>query len=152
MGIDTTQVAYHEAGHATMARLLGIEITSVAIARHGGSLGHVKHGDIAENSAEHIAMFLIAGYVAQRIHVGADSLEMGEGSLEDLASASSLLQSATPGDERDIETRLEVLDAEVEKRLRSRWDAVERVAMRLLEREMLSFVEVDECIAARGTI
>jgi ATP-dependent Zn protease len=97
MSLDKKTVAYHEAGHATMARLLGINIVSVTIIRDGTSLGHVKHGDLGEASVEHRVMFVLGGYAAQRIYLGTDDLEDCQGSLEDIASASSLVESVTEG-------------------------------------------------------
>jgi hypothetical protein len=60
-----------------------------------------------------------------------------------------LIESVTvEGNEQDVDARVLALDAQTEKRLRTHWDAVERVATKLLERETLSCAEVDDCITS----
>jgi hypothetical protein len=157
------RVAYHEAGHATVARLLDIDIATVTVIAADGALGHVKHNGLADYASlasdpdalmtqiafERTAMMFLAGCMAERIYLAVSDgeLEGYEGALEDLHGATSLIESLTQdGSEELLEAWLHLLDLRVGRLLRTNWSAVQRVAMTLIKRKTLTGAQVDECI------
>lgn len=162
--LDRTRVAYHEAGHATVGRLLDIGVEQATIIPAGSALGHVKHdgmrhygelgcqsdsGPIQQVTFERAAMLSLAGCMAERRYLGAsaDDLEGYEGALEDLQNATASVKSLVgDNDEVLVEAWLHLLDLRVDRLLDRHWGAVELVASHLLERETLSGAEIDQCI------
>ncbi|MGH2879231.1 MAG: hypothetical protein ACRDK4_06460 [Solirubrobacteraceae bacterium] len=157
--IDRQSIAYHEAGHATVAHLLDIDVRTATIISADGALGHITHNGMrhhapgtpeVQDQTERYAMMLIAGCMADRRHLGspAEGLEGFEGALEDLDRAMGLIKSLMQDedDEHLLDARMDALDWRVGELLAQHWGAVERVAAGLLERETLSGPEIDELI------
>lgn len=145
---DDTQrkrTAYHEAGHAVMALILGRSIHKITIApgqlqtggvRLGACQIQRRRGRSSRDSIEDEALFLLAGMVAE-----AQLTEQycQGGAAQDLASVRRLLRDY-PGSERQIER--------LERRFLSKTEyllsepghvlAVQLIATQLLERTTVS--------------
>jgi len=169
-------IAYHEAGHAVVARLLGESIISVTIAdikeENTGvlrpSAAYWASGTAAEVAGhETDAKVALAGPMAQlksrpsRDHRAAQAIESHE---EDYANAQRaathialLLAGKPPPEPGEItlsgavagsyRATLERLRRETKAMLDEHWPAVKRVAKALFERDHLDQAELDRLIA-----
>jgi hypothetical protein len=174
MSWDETEVAYHEAGHAVAARILGrpVNTATVIADERGGSAGHVEHdfaqnlneleyelGDDEEEDAdierkrqviyEHEAMIALAGCAAQRRYLGdrADEEALHEGAYSDRQFVLQIFDKLVGLDDELRIAWWKVLELRTDRLLERQWPAVEHLASCLLDRKTLTGEEVDECIA-----
>lgn len=146
MAIARDTVAYHEAGHAVAAKVLGLTIDRISIAPEGDAAGHVIHNYgcnmnevIYEDdpnrqwSLERAALVAMAGEAAQR-HFRLESVQEQHGGGDRIKVHQILDHLAGEGDQelRDAWERLLAIRA---KRLvEQHWMQVEWLASVLLER------------------
>jgi ATP-dependent Zn protease len=147
MMLDKKIVAYREAGHAVVARRLGISVARVTTAKFGGRVfgprylaGHTRLDPVAEQRAplQHRIWVVLAGFAARaRVDPTPD-----EGDARDYVFARKLYgelhqkPDCTNKDLADDESRARKLVAE-------HWAAIEAVAQELLKRGMLKGEQLD---------
>ncbi len=151
------RLAYHEAGHAVVARYLGVELTEVTIERRGRYLGRVEA--LVPDPARHArrrprlgdavrqAAICLAGSVAEkRVHEWVE----WRGSSDDRTMALAVLEAAT-GSLPQTTALMEYAWAVTRDFLHDEraWAAVERVAAALLERGTLRLRELKRLIPRR---
>ena len=146
--------AYHEAGHALASELYGQVLTRVEIlgdSEHSGTTEALRflfdpdEGGAAQASAEAIENRLrcvLAGTVAEMM---VSEREDWSESSEDLDVAVRLAMKLVD-DCEDVLPLLEDVRADLEKVLRERWAAVERLADELVRRKSLSGAEVRQIL------
>lgn len=134
------RIAHHEAGHAIVARALGLEILEVVIdERHGGiNRFPVDAAPDGWSSTDNAAV-LMAGTMAERAWCPASTLEGNE-------DDESVLRTMLDGDEPPdvIAAR-----ATVERILAERAGEVEALAEALIKHRTLTGDQVEDLIAAR---
>jgi hypothetical protein len=168
--------AYHEAGHAVVARVLGEPIISVTIGAIGEdntgvlrpSAAHRARGTTSEMAGYEIdGKVALAGPIAQQMSRPSRSdraWQSIESHEEDFANAKSaavcvaLLSAGEPVPEASevtlrgaqaalVRTTLERFERETKAALDEKWPAVKRVAKALFTRNHLDQAEVDRLIA-----
>lgn len=153
------QVAYHEAGHAVVARWLHLKFKMVTIVPGEDSLGHLLHvptprsenpelnpwTDRMRLQMERYAMCALAGVAAQR-RLRPSSVRSYHGSV-DYANVVKRLDCFA-GDDKEITLWARLLAHRVRNLIALRWPAVEAVAAALLERKRLTGDEVRDVIDA----
>ena len=145
-------VAYHEAGHAVMAYLIGRRIDYVTIVPNDDSLGHAKTSGIGKKSYEIEAadywnyairkrvdgdvMLRYAGRIAEAYHSGKSS-EVG--SYSDDQTAAHFAINVT-GSGEELDAYLNWLFIRTEKLIcfETNWPLVEAVAKELLSVKKMS--------------
>ena len=157
--------AYHEAGHAVAAHVLGRKIVSVSVEPDadegsGGRLtltqewwpgDNYEPGSLLALNAEHPYEYwitiLLAGGIAQRIGTGTEPA-FGH-TVDDHTRAAEIALSAVdiapePSDISALQKRARL---RTEKLIEDHWGAVEALTTALLERQTLSGEEVRQVIA-----
>lgn len=151
------ETAIHEAGHAVIARILGISSGEVTIEPTSDfSLGHAvfvdprfswQRGDGSKaKAANAFVTALFARAEAERLILGSE----GDGDSEDcdravacLAWAGAVRGATFVGDDY-FDQHQNSLRKKVAKLVKSNQSLIEKVAAALLERKKLTAVEVDE--------
>jgi hypothetical protein len=137
---NDTATAYHEAGHAVMALVLGRPVQRVSIEPNERRLGRceLKKGRVrpSEDVLETEILILFAGPAAEARHTGEYCWESGSQDLRDIRS----LTRTRSVDERRIERWERRLLDKTEHLLDSAgvWFAVERIAQELLRSTTIS--------------
>lgn len=137
--------AFHEAGHAVMALILGRAISKVTVAPGQSHLGvqrlgacHLQKGKAksSQNFLEDEVMILLAGMVAESQITGQ---YCQQGAAQDLRYVRRMLASRNEG-EKQIERLERRLLNKTEHYLldRQAWDAVERIAAELINNQTIS--------------
>ena len=134
--MDSTaeHTAYHEAGHAVMALLLGRPVDHVSIRPDAQRLGHCEFRKAvfrpSEDWLERELLIALSGLAAEALHAGAYAWE---GAARDLAYAEELARQRT-GAERPAKRLTERTLSKAEHLLSraAAWRAVERLAAELL--------------------
>ncbi len=154
--------AFHEAGHATIAYLLGEFPERVSIRRKGDSYGHMRYLGVEADQVARAAILgtreidrdiVMANLLAAAAGPVAQSLKMNGvrsspfpwttfGGFRDHAIATKLMGAA--GDL--LYTTLEDVADEASDLLKARWDAVERVAAELMRYKEIGFEELRAAI------
>ncbi len=146
--------AYHEAGHALASELYGQVLTRVEIlgdSEHSGTTEALRflvdpdEGGTSQASAEAIENQLrcvLAGTVAEMM---VSEREDWSESSEDLDVAVRLAMKLVD-DCEDVLPLLEDVRADLERVLRERWTAVEKLAGELVRRKSLSGAEVRQIL------
>jgi hypothetical protein len=169
--------AYHEAGHAVVAHMLGYQVLRVSIARKSGSAGHVswRHPinrsvisqlergseadlDKVRHRIDHAIIVSMAGALAQKRHnprsgwrYGGSGAARGEFLLKGSDHQRALeLMSRLYEDEKVRTAYWRYLEARAEALVKRYWSQIERLAITLLERETISG-DIRETFA-RGSI
>ncbi len=153
MGVDRDVVAYHEAGHAVAAHVLGLNVDRVVIQSEGGAAGHVVHeygcnmNEIIHEeepdrqwALERAAIVSLAGEIAQR-HFRPESVEEWHGG-DDRLHVHHLLDNLA--DETDQELRdawWHLLVLRTERLVVRHWLAIEWLAAVLLKQTVIEGVE-----------
>jgi len=138
--IDDTATAYHEAGHAVVAMLLGRPVEKVTIERNSLRLGQVqmsqRRGTKPKDSLEVHALILFAGVIAEFKHT--QKYNWG-GAEQDMIGIRQLARSrgATDKQVERIQQRWfdkvhHMLDDTIT------WKAIDRIAIELLDKKCLS--------------
>src|SRR5262245_43594355 len=133
-----TATAYHEAGHAVMALLLGRPVTAVSIRPDRHRLGVCEFGKPvfrpSEDWLEREMLIALAGIAAEALHTGEYEWDAAE---RDRRYAASL---ATDRGGKKAERLLKRLLAKAEHLLSrdENWQAVERLAAELLRHAEIS--------------
>ncbi len=142
--IDLTAV--HEAGHATVAHLLGLTVSQLEILGGPAQLGscHTLRlpdgGPIArEHALEDALLVAMAGVVAENLATGADDWDEDS---HDLDHAVRLALELT-GDCEEAHALLLRTGRRVRRALARHWDSVTLLARRLERAKCLSGKEVD---------
>jgi len=117
------RVAYHEAGHAVMGRHFNVPIQYIYKwpKGHEASAGVVFDDSLREIPFSKKGLILLAGNVAQSIHIG--SLEEDYGSLNDFK----------PFIDRHTPEEIAKLWWQAHSILSNEWEMVERLAITLME-------------------
>ncbi len=142
MDQELTSAAYHEAGHALVAHLLGGELVEVTLEseqdEHDGRTSVAWRGFDAHELARRTALVALAGPVAETFWRGEELL------YEDL--------SAWRADWAEVDAALERADAPSEhEALRRRWLA--EVANELLDSNAWEYVcRIADALEAHGTL
>jgi hypothetical protein len=139
--------AFHESGHATIARTLGLRVTRVSVEPvcdtfyqtwRSGTTEIQVIGDLARDFSPLMkrrlraeAISLLAGPIAERFAQEADAgaPEPAPEGDTDLEHATWLLSRDTPP--HDLPRELRAARATAERLVRKRWPAIERLAERL---------------------
>ena len=167
------QTAYHEAGHAVVSVLVGLEFEYVTIDENGDALGHVHypgwqelvrragddpkeagwglsdshHLDDASPAAvrwfEQHAVSALAGWHAEKMGTGVDNHEGREHDLETAHEFAMALAGA-----EETQTILTRAESDAERLLRENWQAVQMVAEALIAKRKLTHLEVIEQMEA----
>ena len=154
--------AYHEAGHAVVARVgcvMPFREVSIVPDEKEGSLGHVRYwyppfrGDNiyleddqrTRTKVEKIIMRALAGGVAEEMYTGQENRE---GASEDLESAQAYAEALCHGYFPESEAHLQYLRARTKHILQRQWEQVEDLATALLERKRVKSKEVSQIWAA----
>lgn len=149
--------AYHEAGHAVMAHLVGQIVTAVEIVgdeEHSGSVCSLRFGgqptsgeSLAEaRTLETRILCLVAGGAAEDILTGERRPRESDGDLDEAARLALRLVEEW---HQVVPMLDEARDGAVDV-LRNHWEAVEALALRLLVHRRLSGEEVRRLIEAVG--
>ena len=147
-------VAYHEAGHAVAAHVLGIEVEDVSIVEDHSSLGRSisplpeDFDPYAEGAEEIMKSHLVAGVA------GAASEELLSGELssitgDDLEGTTKLLMSLAGIGAQRQEDGQWVLER-AKSILRDNWGSVQALAEALLQHEELDREQI-RAVLDRGT-
>ena len=158
-------VAYHEAGHAVVAHMLGYKVLRVSIAPKAGSDGHVswRHPinrrvirmfefgseadlDSVRHRIDHAIIVPMAGGLAQkrynprsRWRYGGSGAARGEFLLKGSDDQQALeLMSRLYEDEKVRAAYRRYLEARAEAFVKRYWSRIEQLAITLLERETIS--------------
>jgi len=157
-GHERRLAAHHEAGHAVMAELCGQHVTAVEIVGDDDRSGSVESLRFRPDPLEVVdptlptahlerrILCLLAGPVAESLAGGRD--DWAEQGSEELHEAVRLAMKVV----RDCHRVLPYLEeacTHVEALLEQHWDAVERVAERLLDRGSLGGDEVRRVLEGR---
>src|SRR5262249_54095246 len=160
------EVAYHEAGHAVIAHMLGYQVRRVSIAPKSGSTGHVswrnpiknrsvksklQYGseanlDRVRHQIDHVIIVCMAGALAQKRHnrrsdwgYSGSGAARGEFLLKGSDDQQVLeLMSRVYEDEKVRDAYWRYLKARAEDLVERYWPRIERLATTLLDRETIS--------------
>lgn len=154
--------AYHEAGHAVMAFLLGHRITSVTIKPGVTAEGESYSGMVYSRprgridfdvstpamriKVENMIMVTLAGDVAQR-RFNPRSSRNWHASADRSAAADMAFSQTSSGEQATA--FLAWLHIRTRDVIHGRWNVVERVAAALMDRETLSATDLREVIFGR---
>jgi hypothetical protein len=140
--------AYHEAGHAVAAVLLGFQFQHATIVPKDDSLGHVLYGiytmflNVGHRAyARDLRDYLItnrASPIAEERHIGRRN---DDGAADDDADFWGMLYQMY-GDRRDRHAR--DLSRHARQLVAAHWWMIERVAQALIQEQTLSFAAVVE--------
>jgi ATP-dependent Zn protease len=149
--------AYHEAGHAFMATVLGAKVESVTIdpdnddgpERYGDTQIIWKRSRLSDREwSERAILVSLAGPVSEMLYSG-DPFHPGLVAewANDWQSAWDLAEPFFPSPRRRLEY-LETVTAQLYQRLNSEpnWSAVAAIADSLLAHEMLEHEEIEEIV------
>jgi hypothetical protein len=128
--------AYHEAGHAVMALLLGRSVDKISVVRNSIRLGAVQLGKgrtgRRDDHFENEAMILLAGLVSEQKHTGKYNWQ---GAHQDLLALRSLSLSRVANDEDALRLERKLLDKASYLLEQDRnWFCIERIVTELMER------------------
>jgi hypothetical protein len=165
-------IAYHEAGHATIARLHGVDITRIALKKGKGLLGQELNGNIQTRQAhwkviqktedlEAVlaaikidAKVVLAGVAVDAKRLGVD-LKAGvrikmPGIADDVHRAKYLCDRIVENIGGDADELMAELMFETIDEVNAHWGEVEKVAAMFCKRrdEQLTEADVDLAIAA----
>ena len=147
--------AFHEAGHAVMAQLCGRQVTEVEILGDREHTGMVHSlvfppdptdgaAPEAENDdVERQLKIILAGTVAEAMVSGRQGWDE---TSEDLATAVRLGMRLVD-DCEDVLPLLEDIRVDLDRDLRAHWQAVELLAVELIDRKALTGSEVRKLLA-----
>jgi ATP-dependent Zn protease len=152
--VDAVATAYHEAGHAVIAHVLGFKVTSVSVGLKNPTIGKcVTERTTVDALAQmlpesrrllverHI-IWSLAGAMAERVFSGADS---DGGAAEDRTGEQRMLHAITQ-DSVEAQALLSLLEIRAE-RLVAKWrDGIARVAQYLLMRGRLTGDEIEHIL------
>ena len=138
-------LAIHEAGHAVVARRLGVQVHEASIEPEKNTVGHVNHG---ETTHYQDILVTLAGPLATRMldHAGAEydpSLSSEESEAWDQLLDYAESEGIELGED-DAERRLQLhelyaeLSREVTTMLTAHWSVIESVALGLMNHKTLS--------------
>jgi ATP-dependent Zn protease len=159
---ELEKTAYHEAGHAVLAVLLGVGLKAAGVSivphepdREGmnkvPSLGHCA---VDMNDSVKMFQFVsicLAGHVAQNLFRPRSShwLELG-GRGSDFYRAVTVLEASRKSksieDGRWTDSYIRIVQKETKKLLRKQWHAVQTLASALLERKTLTGQEAEAIV------
>ena len=152
-------VAYHEAGHAVVAWVFGLDIERVSIGSSEEYLGIMRGGSFDEddyNVLEAHALTTLAGEVAVEILTGA-SVDWGQwwgSSGSDIDSYTGIAHRlgwfAMDGDVMDLNPVIKKRAAQTRSLIQERWAAVESVAAALLKEDEVSGEDAIRIMAETG--
>lgn len=142
------RTAYHEAGHAVIAKARGLALRRMTIRPRGDLLGSTiagtrRVGPVADR--KNIAVAL-AGHIAEQMAVGKLDAAALEGSLDDMTTAYRLMRRRGFRTHAAQEEEYWRVGIAVHEELRARWRAVQALARALLEREHFSGKEARRSI------
>jgi len=129
------RAAFHEAGHAVVARALGLTVEAASIREDRTTAGRVRFrvgGD--RRSAEREIVVLLSGGVAEKLATGAAD---ADGAASDVAAAWELLLSMASSEERAKEWMAAAWRA-AEKLVTENWSSVIQLAEALLARRSVA--------------
>jgi hypothetical protein len=151
-------VAYHEAGHAVVARLLGVRVKHLTIIPGSDFIGAVLYEKIMhrispdnENSPrtqrriENYVRIQLAGHIAQKIH----SPRSRYGAGADRGSTTRLALAVNNNSDELAKAWLQWLKVGVTRMLKHYWNVVEAVAQELAKEKDLD-AEQFEAIWAKA--
>jgi hypothetical protein len=144
--VTPAEVAYHEAGHATAAVVLGLGVESATIVRDGDRLGHVivpvdEHGGVEYYIKQ--ATMTWCGVLAGERHVGVVVEDLGGDDHQQIEAYGDLAGLGF-GEAPTFAawTRQRAMNL-----LAAHWAAVAAVALALLEHDTLTGSEVRRLVA-----
>lgn len=149
--MSARSTAYHEAGHAVVAQLVGLPFIDVSLVQTETEFGrlkidsaHTKHGgDLLQKQA----MVGLAGYLAERTF-DPKSDPAGMGQSADFTAVANLLGHSWR-DHAEWKQLVGAIRVMTEKLVQDNWPAIESVAKALLSRESLTAAEVAVVIESR---
>jgi ATP-dependent Zn protease len=156
MKMRISSVAYHEAGHAVVAALLGMHVAAVSMQAKGfPPVWHLRGGVIASfdhiawqnrDKAEKAATAGLAGEQAERLWCRQKPWRHAKSSRHagfsgDRAYVEEMLRPVIKGS-KDKQRTIKRLKEEARALLASHWSYVETVAAKLAERKVLSGTDV----------
>ena len=134
-----SQIAYHEAGHAVIARVVGIELERVLITDSGG-VAYLGQIDDAESDV----LLTFAGPAAELYYCPCDGAGWA-GDKEDAAAALIILCDYEPSLPAYYQL-WDQLECHSRNLVEANWAAIERVAEALIAHGELNQDEVDNLI------
>jgi ATP-dependent Zn protease len=147
-------VAHHEAAHAVVNRLRGIDVEAVEVSDALTKTSIVGLGDLEMNPpsrdeyrrrAEPFLVGQLAGGIAERRYTGADT----DSGSDDLQNALLLAIDICP-EELGYQAYLEEMYARAVEAVDVNWEAIQRVAGRLVEAGRIDGPELDRLITESG--
>lgn len=138
-----TATAYHEAGHAVAAFVLGVPLKSVCIVPDpkAGNAGHVSLGRCRSVDAMHkLGIVAVAGEAAQRRY-NPRSVRRHHGGGDRQAVVDFALDR-TGGSEEQATLLARLWELQARDLVESRWDAVQLVAKALFKRNTLDAAQI----------
>lgn len=160
-----TVVAYHEAGHAVVAKCLGVAVRRATIIPEDGSAGHVLHTRMSRKMSEAIefadrfslsrlqaekrVMVSLAGELAQRrFDPNSVHPDHGAGDREHIAHILERYAGCDSDGVIDMRKHYALLEEWTDQLLAQKWYLVQAVADALVERRTLSKQEIYDVILA----
>jgi hypothetical protein len=146
---DVRSLAYHEAGHAVVAQILGVTVFHATIRPRYNDIGHVLHAPIGTMTIEDGVLITLAGPAAQRQYFPlsrtfADDLYDGMGQ-HDTAQARALLRVLHGSDHAMADSITEAVARwreRADRHVDRHWLWIKAVAQALEERQRLSGDEI----------
>ena len=141
---DEPTTAYHEAGHAVMAHVLGKDFKTVSILPDGVGAGRIDFkAPVSERSLEMESIVAVAGVAAEGLATGRLRVILQETPsyliiADDVHRLTSYLLQTGIVAEDNIPAFLQRAVMDAVKTLRANWPAVEAVAKALLKEKTIS--------------
>ena len=139
--IDLQQTAVHEAGHAIMARSLGLNVREVSIVPEGDRLG-VCFRQVTDNWRARYAVTMAGPWAAGQW------FDEDTSGLTDWTKAEEILNDAMesgelPDDAAGLTRAVQSLEAEIDTRLQALRPQIETLAKELLFRQTMTGDEIE---------
>jgi ATP-dependent Zn protease len=139
MALRGAALAYHEAGHAVIGVRLGLRLQHVTIRESPETYGLAHFKSVRPKDFEKRAITTIAGLLAEKKHLGLN------GNLGNSAEYRSLISEM----DGQAQAWRNLMRKHARELVNERWVEIEKVAVALLEREILTGRQVWKIICQR---
>jgi ATP-dependent Zn protease len=155
-----TATAYHEAGHAVAAWLRGMKFREVSILPNASanSLGHLLHAgeprwfhpeyDVSLRTVARVENHILVCFAGPAAEARLRGRHNWRGAGSDMQQAADMV-SFLCGSAEEEEAYLKLVRIRARGLVEAHWVKVEAIAMALMDRRRLTWVEVDTIIRGR---